>query len=305
MAVVDDQHALLVAAHALLAPLARLLVAGRVPVADAQRLLQATMVEAARQAHADAPPHEVASLIARDTGLALRDLQRLGDAPDLAVGPQRSLAAELFTRWRTHPAYADAQGRPRVLPRLGAAPSFETLSRSVSPDRPPSSLLNELVRLGMAAYLPDRDVVVLVLGAYVPSADLSRMLQFLAHNVGDHLSAAVENVVGDSPRHVERAVFVNGLSRDSVRTANDWVASCWEQMLAELAPLLESLLARDEADPARARTHRFRAGLYGFDCPADPPAADPPTTAVPAAAGVRPDAGFANSIRDAFIGGEL
>lgn len=307
MAVVDDQRALLVAAHAILAPLAKLMVAGHVPYENLALLLKSTVVDAARQAHADAPPHEMAALISSDTGLDAKEVQRVSEAPDVAfgVGPQRSLAAELFTRWRTSPAYQDGAGRPRVLARSGEAPSFESLARSVSQDRPPSSLLNELVRLGMAAYLPDRDVVVLVLGAYVPSADLSRMMQFLAHNVGDHLSAAVENVVGTTPRHVERAVFVTGLSRDSIDVAERWVSECWERMLAELAPLLESLLARDESEPGRERPCRFRAGLYGFACDSDPPPPDPPAQAVPAAAGQRPDHRFANSIRDAFIGRDL
>lgn len=303
MAVVDDPRALLVAAHAILAPLSRLLVAGGVPFDSVQQVLKTTMVEAARQAHADAPPHELAARVSQATGLDAREVQRVSETPSVDAGPQRSLAAELFTRWRTSPAYADPHGRPRVLPRAGEAPSFESLARSVTSDRPPSSLLNELVRLGLAAYLPDRDVVVLVLGAYVPSADLSRMMQFLAHNVGDHLSAAVENVVGTAPRHVERAVFVAGLSQPSIETAEKWVSQCWERMLADLAPLLETLLARDEADGTmQPHAWRFRAGLYGFACESDPPAEDPPALPVPAAAGVRPDHTFAQSIREAFIG---
>jgi hypothetical protein len=307
MAVVDDQRALLVAAHAILAPLAKLMVAGRVPYESLEQLLKGTVVEASRQAHAGAPPHEMAARISRDTGLDVQQVQRVSEfpAPALGTGAQRSLAAELFTRWRTSPSYQDAAGRPRVLAREGEAPSFESLARSVSKDRPPSSLLNELVRLGLAAYLPDRDVVVLLLNAYVPSADLSRMLQFLAHNVGDHLNAAVENVVGDTPRHVERAVFASGLSRESIDIAERWVSQQWERMLAELAPLLESLLARDEADPERPTPCRFRAGLYGFACDSEVPAANPPTEPIPAAAGVRPDHSFAESIRDAFIGRDL
>jgi hypothetical protein len=305
MAIVDDQRALLVAAHAILAPLAQLLVAGKVPAEEVQRLLKSTLVEASRQAHDGAPPHEMAGRISRDTGLDAQEVLSISESADPVAAPQRSLAAEIFTRWRTSPLYADATGRPRVLPRLGPSPSFETLARSVSQDRPASSLLNELVRLGLAAYLPDRDVVVLVLGTYVPSVDLSRMLQFLAQNVGDHLAAAVENVVGKAPQHVERAVYVNGLSRDSIEIAEKWVSRHWERLLADLAPLLESLLARDEADPSRARPYRFRAGLYGFACESALPSANPPPQPVPAAAGVRPDASFANAIRDAFIGRDL
>lgn len=287
MAVVDDQTALLVAARALLGPLARLMVAGQVPYERVAEALQEAMRDAARPGHADTPADE------RDA--------RPEHATGLPPAPQRSPAAEVFTRWLTAPAYQDATGQPRVLPRGGPAPSFESLVRGVDAGVAPGGLLSELVRLGLATWLPDRDVVVLVRRDYVPRADLSRMLQFLAHNVGDHLAAAVENVVSDVPPHVERAVYVNGLSRRSVVQAERWVSDRWAQLLAELAPMLEGLLARDEADPGAAAPCRFRAGLYAYACDSVSPAPAAPAPPVPAAAGVRPDHRFAAAIREAFI----
>jgi hypothetical protein len=198
--------------------------------------------------------------------------------------------AEIFTRWRTAPAYGDSQGRPRTLPRQGEEPSFESLARGVTQDVHPRSLLDELLRLGLASHDAERDTVTLTLDAFVPSADRARMLEFLAHNVGDHLSAAVENVIGPAPRHLERAVFADGLSPESVTAAEAWVAGSWREMLAALVPFLERLIADEAGLPGRDRTHRFRTGLYAYterdagavsnpEGPAAPSAAIPPAVA--------------------------
>ncbi|MET0383880.1 MAG: DUF6502 family protein, partial [Burkholderiaceae bacterium] len=169
-----------------------------------------------------------------------------------------------FTRWRTAAPYCDAAGQPRTLPRQGGEPSFESLARGVTQDVHPRSLLDELLRLGMASHDLPGDTVTLTLGAFVPSADRSRMLEFLAHNVGDHLSAAVENVIGPAPRHLERAVFGDGLSPEAIAAAQAWVARTWSELLRALVPFLEELVAEDARNPERDRTHRLRTGLYVY-----------------------------------------
>ncbi len=260
----DEHRALLEATQALMAPLARLLVARGVPYASAEESLKAAMVDAARAAHPEGLPHRLVSRIATSTGINRREVTRLTRAPESPVVPRRSIAAELFARWGTSPLYRDAQGHPRVLPRQGEAPSFESLARSVTQDVHPRSLLDELLRLGFASHDAASDTVSVVLEDFVPSSDRTRMLEFLGNNVGDHLAAAVENVIGQAPRHLERAVFAHDLSADSIAAAEQWVSQYWQQMLATLVPFLERLLAQDDADPGRARGHRFRAGLYAF-----------------------------------------
>jgi hypothetical protein len=201
------------------------------------------------------------------------------------AAPPRSLASAVFTRWRTAPEYRDSRGRPRALARQGAAPSFDALARSITQDVHPRSLLDELVRLGLATHDATRDTVALAHDTFVPAADRARMLEFLAHNVGDHLGAAVANVLGRTPPHPEQAVFVDELSQESVAAAEAWLARHWQQMLASIVPFLERLGAEDEADPTRERRHRLRAGLYGYAEPmttapaadAAPPAPPPPT----------------------------
>ena len=259
----DEEQALLAATRALMAPLARLLVARGVPFASAEECLKVAMVEAARDAHPDGLPHRLVSRISTATGINRREVTRLTRA-DMPTTPQRSTVAEIFARWCSARAYRDAHGQPRTLPRQGDAPSFEALARSITQDVHPRSLLDELVRLGLATHDAGHDTVTLALADFVPAVDRARMLEFLANNVGDHLAAAVDNVLGPEPVHLERAVFAHGLSPQSIARAEAWVGVTWKRLVAELVPILESLIAQDDADPKREKNRRFRTGLYAF-----------------------------------------
>ena len=287
----DEHQALLAATAALMLPLARLLVARGVPYAQAEESLKTAMVEAAREAHPDGLPHRLVSRIATTTGINRREVTRLTRLASAPAEPQRSVAANTFMRWRTNPVYLDAQGRPLTLARQGDAPSFESLARGVTQDVHPRSLLDELLRLGLARHDTEADSVTLILDAFVPSTDRARMLEFLAHNVGDHLSAAVANVLGPAPRHLERAVFADGLSPQAIASAEAWVADAWRDMAAALVPFIEKLIADEAHEPADARQQRFRAGLYAYTerddgVPSKPlePAAESTSAAVPAPA---------------------
>ena len=260
----DEHQALLAATKALMLPLARLLVARGVPYAQAEESLKTAMVEAAREAHPDGLPHRLVSRIATTTGINRREVTRLTRFEDVPAEPQRSVASNTFTRWRNNADYLDAQGQPLVLARQGDAPSFESLARSVTQDVHPRSLLDELLRLGLARHDAEADTVTLILDAFVPSTDRTRMLEFLAHNVGDHLSAAVANVVGPTPRHLERAVFADGLSTRSIAAAEAFVADAWRDMAAALVPFITKLIADEAHEPDSERQQRFRAGLYAY-----------------------------------------
>ena len=184
-AVAADADALLEALDALLAPLARLAVAKGMPCATVEDLLRRAFVRAAREAHPALPPHRRVSRIATATGLNRREVTRLTQ-PDTLPARRRPLSAEVFARWIGEPQYRDARGRPRKLPRQGPAPSFEVLAQSVTRDVHPRSLLDELLRLGLAVFDAAGDRVKLVQDAFVPRGDSARMLGF------DHSNRVIE-----------------------------------------------------------------------------------------------------------------
>ena len=267
-AITAEQQALLDAVRAVLAPLAQLAVARGLPFAALEEVLKREVVQAAAQAHPNVQPHRGVSRIATATGINRREVTRLTQhAGAAAAAPAtlgRSLASELFAHWLSAPAYRDRKGAPRVLPRQGPAPSFESLAHAVTRDVHPRSLLDELLRLKLAQLDEAADTVALVRESFVPSGDRARMLGFLADNVGDHLNAAVGNVLGGGKRHFEQAVFADGLSDASLLAVRGLVGAQWKCLVEALVPPLEGLIAADTATPASAQ-RRVRIGLFAFD----------------------------------------
>ncbi|MBE2242801.1 MAG: hypothetical protein IAE86_08605 [Burkholderiaceae bacterium] len=257
-----DAEALTHAVNALLAPIAQLAVAKGMPCSTVEALLRKAFVRAARDAHPNLAPQRMVSRIATATGLNRREVTRLTQH-DAMPAPRRPLSAEVFARWSSDPHYRDAKGRPRKLARQGPAPSFEALAQSVTRDVHPRSLLDELLRLGLAAADAADDSVALVHDAFVPRGDAARMLGFLGDNVGDHLSGAVANVLGDGRRHFEQAVFADELSAQSLEATRATISAQWHALAAALVPQLEAAIAADRA-AGRAQDQRLRIGLFSY-----------------------------------------
>lgn len=287
----DATNAALQAALArLLAPLTRLAVARGVPFAVVDEMLRAAFVSTAHAAHPGLPEHRRASRVSAATGLNRREVNRLLEQQQVAARQEnpaatpRSPAAMVFAHWRATSAYRTRAGAPRVLPRTGEAPSFESLAHEVTRDVHPRALLEELLRLNLATHDVARDTVALVKDNFVPRGDADRMLQWMGANVGDHLAGAVENLLGREPAHPEQAIAADGLCATSVAQVRPLLHAHWQRMTDELVPLLERLIDQDAAgaDPDNPNSHRVRFGLYGFDTvPAPTPAQDAPKATSP------------------------
>ena len=269
-----DDEALHLALERLLVPLARLAVARGVPHGVIDEILRTALVSSAHAAHAALPPHRRASRISAATGLHRREVNRLLEqkAAPRSNALARSPAAMVFAHWRADPAYRTRKGTPRALPRTGAAPSFESLAHAVTRDVHPRALLEELLRLKLAVLDPKRDVVTLAQEAFVPRGDAPRMMNWLGANAGDHLQAAVNNVLADEPPHFEQAIAADGLSAESLAQLRPLMRAHWRRMSDELVPLLERSIEADAARAAAGETmHRIRLGLFGFDEPSAKP----------------------------------
>jgi hypothetical protein len=265
----DADAALQAALARLLAPLARLVVAQGLPYSVLDEMLRRAVVTQAHAAHPGLPEHRRTSRVSVATGLNRREVNRLL-APQPAAkadASPRSPAAMVFAHWRSSAAYRTRAGAPRVLPRTGPAPSFESMAQEVTRDVHPRALLEELLRLNLASHDVLRDTVTLTQIDFVPRGDAQRMLQWLGANVGDHLDGAVANVVGPTPHHADQAIAAEGLRAASVAQVRPLLQAHWQRLTDDLVPLLERLV---EEDAARAsaddpNTHRVRFGLYGFD----------------------------------------
>lgn len=272
-----DPAALQEALAAVLAPLARLAVARGLPCAAVEEWLREAFVQAASDAHPGLLPHRRVSRISTVTGINRREVTRLVQQAPAARPRGRSLVAEVLACWLSDPAYREPQGAPRVLPRQGPRPSFETLAQDVTRDVHPRSLLDEMLRLGLATLDEAADAV--RAASAVPKGDSARMLRVLGNNVGDHLRAAAANVVDGQGRHFEQAVFADGLSDATMGWLRDEVRRHWQGLLADLVPELKRRIDADgQAEPPPTR--HWRLGLYSYDDGAAP-APNPDTLPAP------------------------
>ena len=268
-----ESQALQDALAGLMSSVARLGVGRGLPYAAVEELLRQAFVQAAAQAHPGLPAHRKVSRISTTTGINRREVTRIVQQQQSRepVARPRSLASEVFAHWRTQAPYRGSDGRPVSLPRQGAL-SFESLAQAVTRDVHPRSLLDELVRLGLAHWDEPTDQVSLLRETFVPTGDLTRQLGFLGDNVGDHLRAAVENVLGAEDRlHFEQAVFADGLTAASMASVRPQVHAQWQALLAALVPTLEARVAADAAVQP-APQGRLRVGLYTYHEGAEPEA---------------------------------
>ena len=258
-------EALLDALSLLMAPLAKLCVAQGLPFQVVEEQLKESFIAAAREAHGNLPAHRLHSRISTATGLNRREVARIDGKGDQPRERKRAPAAEVFTRWRSDPGWQGKNKQPLALPRQGAAPSFETLAQSVTRDVHPRTLLEELCRLKLAVLDTATDTVRLQEDAFVPRGDWSRMLAFLGDNVGDHLSAAVANVLGNGngPQHLEQAIYADELSAESIAQVRTMMSLQWRNMLSSVAPKLEELIEADRA-AGRKIDQRLRLGLFTY-----------------------------------------
>lgn len=255
------------AVAAVLQPLARLAVAKGIPARDLEEMLRIALVAAARESLPDGQAARQVSRIAGATGLTRREVTRLVDTEAELPAPTRSPATQVFARWVTSPDYAGPDGRPLALQRQGQAPSFESLAQSVTRDVHPRSLLETLVALRLVEEDAAAGRVRLLKDRYVPDAADDRLWNLLGGNVGDHFNAAVANVAGGDPRHVEQAVFADGLSPESLPAVHRLAQAQWQAAVRALVPALQQLIDADrEAD--RPGTQRVRIGLYSYSAPA-------------------------------------
>jgi Family of unknown function (DUF6502) len=260
----DADHALLLeACRQVLLPLASLAVERGVPYAQLDELLRGAFVEAARAAHPNVSTERGASRISAATGLTRREVTRLLQPSPATESSRSSPATQVFSRWLTDPALRAADGTARALQRQGQSVSFESLAQSITKDVHPRTLLEELLRLGLARVDEASDTVQLLRETFVPSDDEARMFGFLGANVGDHLRGAVANVLAQGPRNVEQALFAHGLSTESIAELRPLVSQQWQTVARSLVPVVQQFIDADVA-AGRQANQRVRVGLYMY-----------------------------------------
>ena len=246
-------------------PLVRFLIAHSIPFPFISNLIRGVYVDVADQEFPVAGKRQTDSRITLLTGVHRKDVKRLRAQRYPALRPSRaaSLGSQLIARWTTLPEYLDVQGLPQVLPRLAqtAAPSFESLVRSLSTDIRPRAVLDEWLRLGIA-HIDDQDCVCLNVQAFIPPPGSEEMAYYFGRNLHDHVAAAVHNMLGKQEPFLERSVNYNNMSPAAVTELTELAKRRGMEVLQELnARALQ--LQQQDSGLANA-SHRINFGLYLF-----------------------------------------
>jgi hypothetical protein len=277
----SHSEVLLREASAMLAPLARMLVAHGVTYPQLAQALKPVFLAAARAELSESSRPATDSALSLLSGVHRKDVRALahGEARTQPVSDRTlSFAAEVFTRWASDRRYTDARGRPLRLPLRGngrGARSFETLARSVSKDFHPRAVLDELVRLGLAEI--DADEVRLKSHAFVPRESFREVAYYIAANVHDHLGAAAANLRrvttdGHAP-FLEHAVYADELSPESAARLQALARQLWSSAIRRWLKAALDAVEKDRAQPAARRAARARFGAYFYAEPPPAPAA--------------------------------
>jgi hypothetical protein len=173
------------------------------------------------------------------------------------------LGAQLVAIWTGDERFLDSDGNPVPLPRLDreTRPNFEELVTSVNTDIRPRAILDEWLRLG-AVEVDENDCVKLKTEAFVPSNGFEEKVYYLGRNVHDHIAAARHNVQGEEPPFLERSVYYDELSAESVLELEKLAR---RESMKVLRTLNRKARELQEADGEAANAdYRINFGVYFY-----------------------------------------
>ena len=220
-------------------PLVRLLLAQGLTYPWLSDMLKGIFVDVADRDFQLAGKRQTDSRVSLLTGVHRKDVRRLRDEDgdrSSRMPPAVSLGSQLVARWVTTPRYLDEEGMPIPLARLasqGGELSFEALVATVSKDIRARAVLDEWMRLGVALLDAD-DRVILNSEAFVPARGFDEKVFYFGQNVHDHVSTAVDNVIGVEPADIATVLASYApavLTADTLVTNHGYADGNWSANL--------------------------------------------------------------------------
>jgi len=251
----------------ILDPLVRAVMAMGVSYPLCIRILKRAYLRVARREIENEGAPLTVSRVSVMTGLQRKDIGQITAAIERRQPPPAnvSLGARLIGIWNGAKNFTDGEGRPLPLGRFaGARPSFEDLVRSVSTDVRPRAVLDEWLRLGVVE-VDEKDWVHLKADAFVPRQGFDELAYFYGRNLSDHIAASTHNLLGIDDPLLERAVYYDKLTPQSVaelaRIARDIGVEALRRINREALRLADEDQGKTTAD------QRMSVGLYYFSGP--------------------------------------
>ena len=259
--------ALLRALERLLEPLVRATMAFGVTFPLFIRILKRIYINAATAESRDSGIPATVSRISVMTGLQRKDIGQIKEQIERKLGPPAnvSLGGRLISIWIGAKTFTDAAGQPLPLPRLtGPHPTFEDLVRSVSSDVRPRAILDEWLRLGVVD-IDGEGRVYLRSDAFVPRQGFDELAYFFGRNLRDHIAASSHNLTGEGDPLLERAVYYDKLTPQSIAALEKIARDIGIDALVRINREALRLADGDEGNPDA--NQRMSIGVYFFHGP--------------------------------------
>jgi len=247
-------------------PVVRLLLAYNITYPMFIRLLKSVYVDVAVNDFKVEEKAQTDSRISLLTGVHRRDVKQLrSDLSHEEKMPEgASLGARVISAWTGRQEYIDRKGRPKPLARFSSEKeplSFEELVRSVNKDIRPRAILDEWLRQGIV-YLDNKNKVCLQLDAFVPEEGFEEKVYYFGNNSSDHIAAGVHNLRGGKPSMLDRYVFCDNLSPESVKKLNKLARE--KGMEAIKAVNKEAIKLEKKDAKVTGQKKRISFGLYFY-----------------------------------------
>ncbi|MFW5450772.1 MAG: DUF6502 family protein [Methylophagaceae bacterium] len=250
-----------------LRPLVKLLLKSGITFPFLAELLKEVFVEVAENDFKLQNKEQTDSRINFLTGIHRKDVKRLRNTESDNQAPESvSLGAQLAARWIGSKIYLDDKKKPLPLPRLikhGGEQSFEALVISVNKDIRSRAVLDEWLSLGIVS-IDEQDRICLNTSAFVPEQGYDEKAWFFGENIHDHIAAGAHNMLGEQPPFLERAVFYDQLSQESINDLRAIAEKSGMRLLRKLNRHAIELQSADK-DSSEENNSRMRFGIYFFD----------------------------------------
>ena len=189
------------ACSALLRPLVKLLLRSGIGYSTFGEWVKHVYVEVAEEDFALPNRMPTGSRIAVLTGLHRKEVARIRkhdfDPVDTETDQPANRAERIVRAWMREPEFLDPEGEPLELPISGDKSSFQRLVKVASGDIYPTTILDELQRVG-AVELRDKDFVTLKRAGYVPAKDSNEKLRLMGDAASDLLTTLEHNLNPDT-----------------------------------------------------------------------------------------------------------
>lgn len=249
----------------MLRPLVRLQIRAGLTFPLLADLLRALYVEVARDDLLSDERSRTDSRISLMTGIHRKELRR-----QRKVGPELeplavTVNSQVLALWLGSADYTDRDGRPRPLPRNGAAPSFDSLVGLITRDVRPRAVLDDWLAQGMVT-LDAEGTVTLRAEAYLPKEGSQGQLYYFARNLHDHVAAAAANIEArGAPPFLDRSVHYDRLGIEAAAALEALAREAAQRLLIDINRKALAIAELDgkaaAADPSRP-TRRVNLGVY-------------------------------------------